>query len=335
MKNGALVLFVSFCMLEAMTPSGVTIPGFIDDEVLHDALDAQVADCVADLIQCLVDEDVFAYGTNEQVFHLFFVRKIDVVSLVSSDIRSAGKQWVTARKKIVEKELLHTFARGGTCNKIALCDHMLGKQCCISRDARPLVQQVCFFYSAEFPKILGSCGVESLQRLMREDPQVRASIKCSTLSFGASLLDAIVKKKGDSDSDGAWRLIQTLGELECKPAQYIVARYKDTKSQYDDSSFLSAVSHELCALQFVQPLMVAVPERTSSSADFDLSIASNLASFMSEHDSMHTSLSSMCNTQEPLSPDDSTQVTQSSSVDSSLSPSNRSEGVCAHLCGCW
>ncbi len=254
MKNGvlsALFVFVSIAGMQQQEQesASLSIPGEVCDigEDVKRTLDLQVADCIAELIQCSVEYGIFSRGTEDEAANLFFCKEIDTRHLLNSDIRSVGKWHVKKRKRALEAELLRTFARGGTCKKLLLYTSIVQKEEPVDREVRETIGQERDFYNKELPRILGLCDTRVLQRLINADEQLRACLTLENLPFNDQILFGVVTK-GSFNAQDAADSLYVLCQAGCTAARAFAAVHKSrNESIAQNSSGLCARAlQELC-----------------------------------------------------------------------------------------
>ncbi len=269
MKNGvlsALFVFVSIAGMQQQEQerASALLPGEVCDtnEDVNRALDSQVANCIAELIQCSVEYDIFSRGTDDEAANLFFCKEkeIDPRHLLNSDIRSVGKSQTKIRKRAYEADLLRAFARGGTCKKLSLYTSLVEKEEPLDRDAREKIDRERAFYNKDLPRLLGICDTRLLQQLIKSDDQIRACLTVENLPFNNQLLFGVVTKRNFNAQDAADSLY-VLCQAGCKAAQdFVVMNEGCNESVAQNSSRLCA--RTLRELD-IAACHVAKPERGS------------------------------------------------------------------------
>ncbi|MDZ4152869.1 hypothetical protein, partial [Methylicorpusculum sp.] len=171
------------------------------------ALDGQVADCVGELIQCFIDQAVFAHGTNKQVDSLFLAKELTARHYFSSDVRMAGKIHEEQHEKKLIKELFDTIAQGGTFKKVSLYSCLTLDRNKLRTENASMVLQNQYFYLKRLPVLLGECDAGVLRRLLVADSDLRSCIASSELPYGHRLLFSAI----DADDSEKVKVLLAVG----------------------------------------------------------------------------------------------------------------------------
>ena len=203
MKNGVLFIVCIFTRMGGMQPwergnDRVSLPGAVREdtnvEVSKRAFDLQVADCIAELIQCSVDQDVFCHGTEENVRSLFAeIDNLDANLLAYFDRRELGNVYLDERRKNLEEELLQALGRGGTFKELKLYACLTRDLSHETEDEKNVFLQEQKFYQKDMPLLLNQCSVSLLQRLINTDPELRKAIGQKKIVVEESLLWQVVR----------------------------------------------------------------------------------------------------------------------------------------------
>lgn len=205
MKNGALFIVCIFVRIEGMQIvergiDSVVLPGTVCEETRVEdsqrAFDLQVADCIAELIQCSVNQSVFCHGTEDNVKRLFAsIDDLDVNLLAYVDRRELGNDYCDKRRKNLEAELLKTLEQGGSFKELRLHTCLTRDLSQVAEDEKKPFFQAQYFYQKDMPLLLQKCSVLLLQRLINTDPELRKAIAQKKIMVDENLLWKLVRSE--------------------------------------------------------------------------------------------------------------------------------------------